>query len=66
MIIPEWLFQEPVENKINNIYNPKSLKQIARDNIRLDDEQLNKKKPKRRLIYLILLIEILKLDSKLT
>ena len=34
MIIPEWLFQEPVENKINKIYNPKPLRQLARDNIR--------------------------------
>ena len=42
LIIPEWLFQEPVENKINKIYNPKSFKQIARDNIKLDDKQLNK------------------------
>ena len=42
MIIPEWLFQERVENKINKIHNPKPLKQIARDNIRLDDKQLNK------------------------
>ena len=42
MIIPDWLFQEPVENKINKIYNPKSLKQLARNNIRLDDKQLNK------------------------
>ena len=41
VIIPETLFQEPVENKINKIYNPKSLKQLARDNIRLDDRQLN-------------------------
>ena len=40
MIIPEWLFLEPVENKINKIHNPKSLKQIARDNFRLDDKQL--------------------------
>ena len=47
MTIPEWLIQEPVENKINNIYNPKSLKQIARDNIRLDDRQLNKKLAKK-------------------
>ena len=47
MIIPEWLFQEPVENKINKIYNPKSLKQIARDNIRLDDKQLNKELAKK-------------------
>ena len=42
MIIPEWLFQEPIENKIKKIYNPRSLKQLERDNIRLDDKQLNK------------------------
>ena len=42
MIIPEWLFQEPVENKVNRIHNPKPLRQIARDNIRLHDKQLNK------------------------
>ena len=42
MIIPEWLFQEPVENKIKKIYNPKPLRQLARDNIKLDDKQLNK------------------------
>ena len=42
MIIPEWLFQEPIEKKVNKIYNPNSLKQLARDNIRLDDKQLNK------------------------
>ena len=41
-IIPEWLFSEPIENKIEKINNPKSLKQLARDNIRLDDKQLNK------------------------
>ena len=41
-LIPKWLFQEPVENKINKIYYPKSIKQIARDNIKLDDKQLNK------------------------
>ena len=42
MIIPEWLFREPVEKKINKIYNPKSLKQLARNKIKLDDKQLNK------------------------
>ena len=35
------MFQEPVENKINKIYDPKSLKQTARDNIMLDDKKLN-------------------------
>ena len=42
VIITEWLFQEPVESKIEKIYNPKSLKQIARDNFKIDDKQLNK------------------------
>ena len=47
MIIPEWLFREPVENKVNKIYNPISLRQLARDNIRLDDKQLNKELAKK-------------------
>ena len=47
MIIPEWLFQEPIENKIKKIYNPKSLKQLARNNIKLDDKQLNKELAKK-------------------
>ena len=38
MIIPKWLMQEPIENKIIKIYNPKSLTQTARDNIRLDEK----------------------------
>ena len=40
-VIPERLFQEHFENKINKIYNPKAVRQLARDNIRLDDRQLN-------------------------
>ena len=49
MIIPEWFFQETIENKIKKIYNPKSLNQIARDDSRLDDKQINKKLAKRLL-----------------
>ena len=65
MIIPEWLFQEPVENKINKIHNPRSLKQIARDNIRLDDRQLNGEIASGCSIRITLLTERYKLDSKL-
>ena len=50
MIIPEWLFQEPVENKINKIDNPRPLRQLARDNIRLDDRQLNGELARRMII----------------
>ena len=48
MIIPEWLFKEPIENNnIRKIYNPKSLKQLARNNIGLDEKQLNKELAKK-------------------
>ena len=50
MIIPDWLFQEPVENKIKKMYNPKSLQQLSRDNIKLDDKQLNKELAKKMII----------------
>ena len=47
MIIPEWLFQEPIENKIKKINHPKPLRQIARDIFKLDDKQLRKELAKR-------------------
>ena len=45
MIIPEWFFKEeksPVKKNIQKVYNPKTLKQIAREKIKLDDKQLAK------------------------
>ncbi len=47
MIIPEWLFQEPIENRIKKIFNPISLKKLARNKINLDDKQLNKELAKK-------------------
>ena len=47
MNIPEWLFKEPIEIKINKLYNPKPLKQLARDSFKLDDKQLNKELAKK-------------------
>ena len=35
------LFQDAIENKTKNIYNPKSLKQVAGESIKLDDKHLN-------------------------
>ena len=46
-IIPERLFQEPIENKIMRLYNPKPLKQIAMENINLNDKQINKELAKK-------------------
>ena len=45
MIIPEWFFKEeksPIKKKIQKLYNPKSLKQLAREKIKLDDKELAK------------------------
>ena len=47
MTIPEWLFNEPIENQTKKLYNPKPLTQLARDKIELDDKQLNKELAKK-------------------
>ena len=47
MIKREWLFKDLFENEIRKIYNPKSLKQIATEKIKIDGEQLNKELAKR-------------------
>ena len=50
MNIPEWLFkreQTPNKKKIPKVYNPKTLKQIARQNIKINDEELDKEVAKK-------------------
>ena len=42
LTITEWLFQEIIDYKTEKIH-AKQLKQVTRDNINLDDKQLNKK-----------------------
>ena len=45
MIIPEWLFkqeQTPIKKKIQKVYNPKTLEQLAREKLKLDDKELAK------------------------
>ena len=45
MIIPEWFFKEeksPIKKKIQKVYNPKTLKQLAREKIKLGDKELAK------------------------
>ena len=49
MIIAQWLLKEPLENKNKKVHNRKSLKQLARVNIKLDDKQLNKELANRML-----------------
>ena len=41
MIILEWLFekeQTPVKKQFKKVYNPKTFKEIARENFKLDDK----------------------------
>ena len=50
MIIPYWLFKEkqaPIEKQIKNIYNPKTLQQLARKNNKLSDKELDKETAKK-------------------
>ena len=45
MVIPDLLFKEersPIKEKIQKVYNPKTLKQLAREKIKLDDKELAK------------------------
>ena len=45
MIIPEWFFKEektPIKKKIQKVYNPKTLKQLAGEKIKLDDREFAK------------------------
>ena len=45
MIIPDWFFKEeklPVKKKIQKVYNPKTLIQLAREQIKLDDKEFAK------------------------
>ena len=45
MIIPEWFFKEektPIKKTIQKVYNPKTLKQLAREKIKLDDKEFAK------------------------
>ena len=45
MIIPDWFFKEektPFKKKIQKVYNPKTLKQLATEKIKTDDKELAK------------------------
>ena len=49
IIIPEWLFSKNLLKIKFKKHNPKSLKQLARDNMKLDDKQLNEELTKNML-----------------
>ena len=61
MILPECLFkqeQTPIRKKVKNIYNPRTLKPIAREIIKLDDKELQKELAKKMIHPFYLLMKI--------
>ena len=68
MIIPEWLFkqeQTPIRKKIQKVYNPKRLKQIARENGKMNAKELDKEKAKKMINPYYFTDENLKIDFKI-
>ena len=69
IIVPEWLLkeeQEPIMKKFfKKVDNPKTLKQTARDNINIDDKELNKESAKKMIIPCYFTDEILILGVKI-
>ena len=68
MIIPEWVFKEeqaPNKNKIKKVYNPKTLKQIARQIIKMNDRELDKELAKRMNNPFYFIDENLKINFKI-
>ena len=50
IIIPEWYFKEeqtPIKKKTKKLFNPQTLKRIARENSKVDDKKLDKELAKK-------------------
>ena len=68
MISPEWLFKEQqaaIEKQFNKIYNPKTLKQLARKNIKINDKDLDKELARRMINPNYFIDENLKIGFKI-
>ena len=68
MNIPEWFLKEekePIKKKIQKVYNPKTLKQIARQNTKLTDKDLDKEIAKTMINPYYFIDENLKIGFKI-
>ena len=68
MIKPEWLFKEersPIKKKIQKVYNPKTLQQLARQNIKMNDKELDKEIAKKMINPYFFIDENLKIGFKI-
>ena len=68
MIIPDWLFKEersPIKKKIQKVYNPKTLQQVARQNVKMNDKVLDKEITKKMINTYYFIKENLKIGFKI-
>ena len=68
MIIPDWLFKEeqaPIKKKIQKVYNPKTLQQLARQNIEMNDKELDEEIAKKMINPYYFIDENLKIGFKI-
>ena len=68
MIIPESFFKEeqtPIKKKIQKLYNPKTLKQIARENSKMKDKELDEELAKKMISPFYFIDENLKIGFKI-
>ena len=68
MIIPDWLFKEEqahIKKKIQKVYNPKTLQQLAKQNIKMNDKELDKEIAKKMINPYYFLDENLKIGFKI-
>ena len=68
MIIPDWLFKEEqasIKKKKQKVYNPNTLKQIARQNNKMNDKKTDKEIAKKMIIPFYFIDENLKIGFKI-
>ena len=68
MIIPDWLFKEersPIKKKIKKVYNPKTLQQLARQKIKMNDKELDREIIKKMINPYYFVDENLKIGFKI-
>ena len=68
MIIPDWLFKEErstIKRKIQKVYNPKTLQQLARQNIKTNDKEIDEKLAKKMIKPYYFIDENLKIGFKI-
>ena len=68
MIIPDWIYKEersPIKKQIKKIYNPNTLQQLARQNIKTNDKELDKETAKKMINSYYFIDENLKIGFQI-